>query len=463
MSDEKNKMLEVVKGIEDARAIVERVEAKGDKLGAELKEQVKKIDEDTAKKFEEVQKSDLAGKEEIKALKAEQEKFKADYADLYKKANRLGTDGTDTPEAAMFKRYSSEMDNFLRKGVEPSSEAIEEMSLYMAQKSMATQDEFKVKHEAANIRDQITASGHLVFAEKSMVTGINPDGGYLTQPDRRTDMSVRRIFETTPMRALANVITTTSGSVQVIIDDNESDSGGWTGEVSTRGDTDQAKIGLLEIMAHEQFAQPKASQKMLDDGSINIEAWLAAKTDDIIRRTENTAFVTGDGSQKPKGFLDYPAWTTNGTYERGKIEQIASGTSGIVKADGLVELQNSLIEEYQSNAAFLMKRATFGAVSKLKDGTGAYLLNSMILPEGVELTVLGKPVFFANDMPAIAVDSLSIAYGDFGVGYTIVDRMGIRVLRDPFTDKPFVKFYTTKRVGGAVTNYQSIKIQKLEA
>jgi len=188
---------------------------------------------------------------------------------------------------------------------------------------------------------------------------------------------------------------------------------------------------------------------------------LAGKTDDILTRTENTAFVTGDGAQKPKGFMAYAAWTTNGTYERNKLEQINSGTSAVIKADGLIELQNSLKEVYQAGAIFLMKRSTFGAVAKLKNGNGDYLLNSMMLPQGATTTLLGKPVVFADDIAAASANSLSIAYGNFGVGYTIADRMGIRVLRDPYTSKPYIKFYTTKRVGGAVTNYEAIKIQKL--
>ena len=161
--------------------------------------------------------------------------------------------------------------------------------------------------------------------------------------------------------------------------------------------------------------------------------------------------------------MSHAAWAVNGTYERNKIEQIVSGTSAVVKADGLISLQNALLEAYQPNAKFLMKRATFGAVSKLKDGTGAYLLNPMMLPQGATMVLLGKPVIFADDIAAIAANSLSIAYGDFQKAYTIVDRMGIRVLRDPYTTKPFIKFYTTKRVGGAVTNYQALKIQKLAA
>lgn len=460
MSDKDTAMLDIVKSINEMRELNESKSGET----AEVKAQVKTIADDLSAKFEESQKAELASKQEINELKAAQEKFKADYADLYKKANRVGLGNADSEEIAMFKGYSSEMDAYLRKGVLPGSEALTQISEHLARKSMVTQNELKIKSAAQAISDENNAdSGFLLFDTKTMAAGNNPDGGYLTETDRRTDVSVGRIFETSPMRSLANIITTTSGDVELLIDDNENTSGGWVGEQAARTVTANAQVGSLTIAAHEQYASPEATQKMLDDGSINIEAWLSAKTNEILSRTENTAFVLGDGSQKPKGFLSYDAWAVNGTYERNKIEQIASGVSAVVKADGIINLQNALLEDYQANAAFVMSRATFGEVSKLKTGTGEYLLNARMLAEGANKVLLGAPVVIASDMPTIAADSLSIAYGDFGKAYTIVDRMGIRVLRDPYTSKPKVIFYTTKRVGGAVTNYQAIKIQKLEA
>ncbi len=459
MSDN-NDMLSVIKSVNEIRALAESKSGET----AETKAQIKALSDDAASKFEGVQKDALAVQEEVKALKAEQKRISDEYADLYKKANRLGLGNAESEEIALFKGYSSEMDAYLRKGVVPGSDSLNEISMHLAKKSMVTQNELKIKAAAQKIFDDNNeGSGFMLFDTKGMYTGSNPDGGYLTQVDRRTDVSVTRKFETSPMRALSNIITTTSGEVELIIDDDANTSGGWVGEVASRAVTANAKVGTLIIAVHEQYASPQATQKMLDDGSINIEAWLSAKTDDILRRTENTAFVSGDGASKPKGLLTYSAWASAGVYERNKIEQVNSGTAGVVKADGLISLQNALIQDYQANAVFLMKRTTFGDVSKLKAGNGEYLLNTMMLPEGATMTLLGKPVVFADDMQAVAADALAIAYGDFGVGYTIVDRLGIRVLRDPFTSKPNVIFYTTKRVGGAVTNYQAIKIQKLAA
>jgi len=174
-----------------------------------------------------------------------------------------------------------------------------------------------------------------------------------------------------------------------------------------------------------------------------------------VSKKENTAFVSGDGVGKPRGILTYTAGTS-----WGEIEQVASGSAGAVTADKIIELYYALKEDYATNASFLMNRATVEDVRQLKDTTNQYLWNPG-LAVGVPDTLMGVPVYQAADMPVPAADSLSIAVGDFKAAYQIVDRAGIRVLRDPFTDKPFVKFYSTKRVGGDVVNFEAVKLMKL--
>lgn len=460
MPDNKeNAMDDVIKSINEIRELAEGKNSET----AETNTKIEKLEKFVGDKFAEAKEAETTAAAETKKLESVVEAIKSDYDELYKKANRFGTGSEDEFANS---DYHKELALYIRKGVVPSSDAMDEIAQLYVEKALDVKDERAITVAKGNMLDEQDdqRKGFYMLNElKTSRTGNNPDGGFLVAPDRRTDISVGRVFETSAIRSVANVVTTGTNEIEIPIDDNESTSGGWVGEQGTISNTAQAQVGMLKIAVHEQFAQPLATQKMLDDSFFNIEQWLADKTDDILTRDENTAFVTGDGSQKPKGFMSYAAWAVNGTYERNKIEQIVSGTSAVVKADGLIELQNSLLEVYQANAVFLMKRATFGAVSKLKDGTGAYLLNAMMLPQGAEMTLLGKPVMFADDIAAIAANSLSIAYGDFGVGYTVVDRMGIRVLRDPYTSKPHVKFYTTKRVGGAVTNYQAIKIQKLAA
>jgi HK97 family phage major capsid protein len=272
-----------------------------------------------------------------------------------------------------------------------------------------------------------------------------------------------QIFETSPIRQLATTVSISTDVYEYVIDDDQLGAVEWIGEVTAASETSTPNVGLGQIATHQMAVEPKISQKLLDDAMVNVDQWLVDKINDRFTRGENTAFVSGDGANKPKGFLSYSAWAVAGTYERNKIEQINSGSAGAVTADGIKDLVSGLKEAYQPNAVFLMKRATFGAVTKLKDGTGSYLLNVDSPREGDALRMGGKSVLFADDMQAIASDALAIAYGDFRAGYTIVDRIGVRVMRDMYTGKPFVKFYATKRVGGAVTNFEAIKLQKLAA
>lgn len=298
---------------------------------------------------------------------------------------------------------------------------------------------------------------------KTLIAGSNVDGGFFIRPERSATM-IKRIFESSAMRSIANIETTSGDVMEFIIDDDEAASGGWVGEVEARtGPTDTPQIGKLTIPAHEQFSEPKATQKMLDDAGFDIEAWLSRKVSDKMIRVENTAFVNGDAAQKPQGFLVLPAWASAGVYERFKLEQVDSGSNGLFVADTIKLLQTSLIEEYQTRAVWTVKRIEWQKIITLKDGEGAYLLDPRSLKTGDSLILLGKPVMFFDDMPVAGTGSLSLAYGDFSVGYTILDRIGFRVIRDNVTQKGFIKFYTTKRTGGAVTNFESIKIQKLSA
>jgi len=408
--------------------------------------------------------------EQIEVVKSELEAQKKHAEDLEKAMNRPGAGAG--AKADEFAKWSTAMAGYIRKGHEPSGDLVEEMAVKYSNEVAGSEDsniirEFKSANHSGEGFYMLSNEDKLAL--KTLQVGVNPDGGYYVFPER-ANFTVDRNFETSPVRRVANVIQGTAESIEIVIDDNENTSGGWVGEVDSRGDTATAQIGKLTIHAHEQFAQPKATQKFLDDAAINVEQWLRDKTDDIITRTENTAFVSGDGSQKPKGFLSYDAWTTastpagaKGVYERDAIEQIDSGTSGQVTFDGLVTMQGALKEVYQGPAVFMLQRSVWTAIRLLKDNEDRPLIDFNLLATGGGMNLLGKPVVFADDMQAPVADSLSVAYGDFGRGYTIYDRLGLRVLRDPYTDKPFVKFYTTKRVGGAVTNYEAIKLLKLTA
>lgn len=291
---------------------------------------------------------------------------------------------------------------------------------------------------------------------KALSVGTDANGGYLVTSDMANSIATI-IRESSPMRALASVETISSDSLDLIEDTGEMEAD-WIGETSEPDETDTPQFGKNSIDTHEMYAQPKATQKLIDDASIDVEQWVAAKVAEKFARIEATAFISGDGSGKPKGILSYTAGTS-----WGQVEQIESGTSATVTADGLVKLYYALKDEYAKRATFLMHRTTVQAVRLLKESTTDQYLWQPGLALGTPDTLLGVPVALAADMPVPAANSLSVAIADFKRAYLIVDRVGIRILRDPFTAKPFVKFYTTKRVGGEVVNSEAIKLMKLAA
>lgn len=298
---------------------------------------------------------------------------------------------------------------------------------------------------------------------KALSAGSDPDGGYLVTPDI-SGRIVQLVNETSPMRQVAGIVTIGTDRLEGTRDLDEVTTG-WVAETEARTETDTPQIGQYAIPVHEQYAEPRATQRLLDDAMFNIEEWLAAKIADKFSRMENTAFVSGDGSGKPKGFLTYAAGVPDSTTFN-VIEQVVSGAAGAFAAsnpgDALINLVYSLKSIYRSNAVFMMKRATLAEVRKLKDADGNYIY-SPDMQSKTGGTLFGFPVIEAEDMPALAADSLSIAFGDFHAGYQIVDRQGLHILRDNLTAKPFVKFYTTKRVGGDVVNFEAIKLMKFAA
>lgn len=294
---------------------------------------------------------------------------------------------------------------------------------------------------------------------KTLFVGSDPDGGYLVMPEFG-GIVVGKIFESSPMRQLASQVTIGTDTYEVVVDNNEAEAE-WVGETGTRNDTDTPQLVKVSIPVHELSAQPKVTQKMIDDGIIDMEAWLSQKVADIFARTEATAFVTGSGVNKPRGLMTYTAGTDVNT---GQIEQVNSGSATDFTCAGLVNLQSSLKEEYQNNATFIVKRASIANLMQVLDGNGRPIFNTMFDKNtGMETMIMGRPLRFANDVAAVSGGALAMAYGDIRRAYQIVDRMGIRVLRDPYTSKGFIKMYTTKRVGGGVVNFEAVKIGKIAA
>lgn len=294
--------------------------------------------------------------------------------------------------------------------------------------------------------------------QNALQAGTESDGGVWVTPDMNGRL-VTAIYETSPVRQVAAVTTISTDRLTGVIDAGEASLGGWVTERDTRsGDTGTPQLGTWEIPVHEQYAEPRATQILLDDAAVDVEAWLNGKVADKLSRTENTAFVAGNGVGKPRGFTTYTAGTPSATtWDR--VQQVVSGSAAALTTGGLINLVFSVKQGYRQGAAFGMTRSSIAAVRKLVDGDGNYIWQPDFTKERGE-NVLGYPIVEMSDMPEIQADALPVVFANFGLAYQIVDRAGIRILRDPFTTKGYVKFYTTKRVGGGVINFEAIKLQK---
>jgi len=235
---------------------------------------------------------------------------------------------------------------------------------------------------------------------------------------------------------------------------------GWATETVATTETSTAIIDRITIPLHELSALPKASQRLLDDSAFDMENWLAGRIAEKFNRSEAAAYVNGNGVDKPRGFLDYTK-VANATWTWGNIGYIASGAAAtITNTDPLVDLVYALGAQYRAGASFVMNSKTTGIIRKLKDADGRYLWSDGFAA-GEPARLLGYPVLVAEDMPDIAANAHPIAFGNFEAGYTIAERPDLRVLRDPFSAKPHVLFYATKRVGGAVSDFGAIKVLKI--
>ncbi|MGR3703460.1 MAG: phage major capsid protein [Paracoccaceae bacterium] len=295
----------------------------------------------------------------------------------------------------------------------------------------------------------------LVLEGKAMNTAVAGDGGYLVDPE--TSQRIRSVLTSgASLRAIANVVQVEATSYDVLVD--HSDIGhGWASESGSTTETGTPVIDRISIPLHELSALPKASQRLLDDSAFDLEGWLAGRIADRFARAEAAAFVSGNGIDKPRGFLTH-ATVDNDVWAWGNLGTVPTGADGAFDgADAIVDLVYALGAAYRANAVFVMNSKTAGAVRKMKDNDGRFLWSDG-LAAAEPARLLGYPVLIAEDMPDIASGAHAIAFGDFGAGYTIAERPDLRVLRDPFSAKPHVLFYATKRVGGDVSDFAAIKL-----
>jgi HK97 family phage major capsid protein len=300
---------------------------------------------------------------------------------------------------------------------------------------------------------------------KALVGTSDAAGGYAV-PEEIDAAIDRTLTAISPIRAIANVVKVGSAGYRKLVTTGGTPSG-WVSETAERPETGTPTFIEVAPPFGELYANPAASQAMLDDAAFDVEAWLASEIATEFARAEGAAFVSGSGVNRPKGFLTQPtSMSFDGVRPFGTLQYVTSGAAGAFHAatpqDRLVDLVQALRPPYRQGAAFVMNSATASTIRKLKTSDGAFLWQPGLVA-GQPDTLLGYPVVEAEDMPDVAADSLSIAFGNFRVGYLIAERTETQILRDPFTNKPFVHFYATKRIGGQVANSEAIKLLKFAA
>ncbi len=403
---------DATKILNELKSTFEAFKAERDKELADLKKQM----------------GDVVQTEKVDRINAEITKLQKalDDTNAALAAARLGTGGSDAVNPDV-KAHATAFDQFFRKGVD------------------------------AGLPDLEVKAG--------LRTTSDPDGGALVPEEQAT--TIDQIARTASvMRQLASVMSISTGTYKKLV--NLGGAGyGWVGETSARPETSTPTLAELAFNVMELYANPAATQTLLDDARVDIAQWLGNEVAQTFADQEGAAFVSGDGVNKPRGILGYTN-VANSSYAWGKLGYIPTGVAAALTdntnngTDALIDLYYSLKSTYRNGAAWLMSDAVMGAVRKFKDGQGNYIWAP---PSGAAdvATILQKPVYNDDNMEAVGAGKFPIAFGNFSRGYLIVDRFGIRVLRDPYTNKPWVHFYTTKRVGGGVQNFEAIKLLKVAA
>jgi HK97 family phage major capsid protein len=434
--------------------------------------EVKKVLEDQGKTFEEFKKAN----DELLKAKAEGKAV----ADLEAKVAKLG-EALDK-----FDELKQVIDDIQKKANRPQTDtevkAANDLAAELKGFNISLRSEYQLKGKA--FPGEFTSEQYVAYKSaffkvavgvkaedlpdaerKALQAGTDPDGGYLL-PHATAGRTLSKLYEQSAMRQLATVQPISTNDIEGILDNDEADAG-WVSELGSRPETDTPQVGKWKIEAQEMYAMPKASQRILDDAATDVEGWLAGKIADKFARVEGTAFWTGNGAGKPMGLASYTTVTTaDDTRAWGQFQHVITGANGdfhTTKADPLQDLIGSFKDQYLQNASFVMRREVRTKIRKLKEATSDRYLWEPSLQAGQPDRLLGYPVRIDQYMPALTTGSLSLALGDFRQAYLIVDRMGIRTLRDPYTAKPWVLFYTTKRTGGGAQNTEAVKFLKFSA
>ena len=301
---------------------------------------------------------------------------------------------------------------------------------------------------------------------KGMRVSDNESGGYLV-PESVVGPLVQRLFDGSPMRQVARIQTISGNAVEGVVSYGQL-SVSWLDEVTASSDPTTPTLKKYRIEVNNQRSSPRIGPNMLEDAAVNVEQWLSDSIARDFALSEQTAFITGSGVGRPRGITTYTtAATADSSRAWGQLEHVTTGTSGGFGSnangvDKLIDLTGKLKSGYRQGAVFMMSKAALAAVRVLKTSGGDYIWQPST-QAGNPSVLLGYPVVEAEDMPAVGADSLSIAFGNFGNGYMVVDRLGLSVLRDPFSNNPYITFHATRRVGGGVVDFDAIKFLKFSA
>lgn len=403
--------------------------------------QQRNLAEEIATKQEQIQKLTLA----VEGYEKKNKELHERTETLERNAARpgMGTKSSDLRKSKehveYLKHFVSFMDN--RRGSEPLN--TEEVREY--------------------VKKAICDKYHFSGEAKAHISADNVQGGFELLPSL-APFDITQEFETTPIRSIARIFSVSTPSLVVPIRDQKLSNVGLGTELSIPPIGVTPEIGQLLINVETLEVEVPITTQFLEDSPVNMEQFINEEIAMEFSLVENDRFVNGIGGNTIRGFLQVPPSSVPGTYERDTLERLITANVASITADDLVRTQGKLKPRYKPPARWLMPRETFVEVVLLKDGAGGFLINPALLPQGAPPVLLGAPVLMAEDMPTFDTGSGAdiIAYGDFRVGYTIVDRIGITILRDPYTKRKFVQFIATKRVGGDVTNYEAIKIVRLQ-
>lgn len=295
---------------------------------------------------------------------------------------------------------------------------------------------------------------------KAMTTAVAGDGGVLVDP-QTADRIEKLRRGAGSLRSIAKVVQVHAGSYDALIERSDIDTA-WISESGTLAETGNATFERISIPLQELSAMPRASQRLLEDSAFDVEGWLADSIAERFARAENAAFVSGTGVDMPMGFLRHPVAPAERA-NWGEIGYVTTGVSGGLPnedpVNALIDVVYALGSKYRPNATFVMNSRTASVLRKLKDVDGRFMWTEAMCA-GQPSLLFGYPVLTCEEMPDIAPDSFAIAFGDFSVGYTIVEKPDLRVLRDPYSVKPHVQFFATMRIGGDVTDFSAIRLVK---